>query len=193
MAIQLSARACLGNQDEKPAVMQEPDEGLQAVFLANRQALLRFLEARGAQGEAEDVLHEVWLKLERSAPGPVASPMSYLYRIANTVMIDRFRSARQAQLRDAAWSDANGAPAGGVSDAPSAERLVAGRQMAEQVDAALARLPDRARDIFHRSRIGGQPQREIAREMGISVSTVESDLRKVYLALAELRERFDEE
>ena len=84
-------------------------------------------------------------------------------------------------------------PEGGVSDAPSAERLVAGRQMAEQVDAALARLPDRARDIFHRSRIGGQPQREIAREMGISVSTVESDLRKVYLALAELRERFDEE
>ena len=142
MAIQLSARACLGNQDEKPAVMQEPDEGLQAVFLANRQALLRFLEARGAQGEAEDVLHEVWLKLERSAPGPVASPMSYLYRIANTVMIDRFRSARQAQLRDAAWSDANGVPEGGVSDAPSAERLVAGRQMAEQVDAALDRLDD---------------------------------------------------
>ena len=173
--------------------MQEPDEGLQAVFLANRQALLRFLEARGAQGEAEDVLHEVWLKLARSTPGPVASPMSYLYRIANTVMIDRFRSARQAQLRDAAWSDANGAPEGGVSDAPSAERLVAGRQMAEQVDAALARLPDRARGIFHRSRIGGQPQREIAQEMGISVSTVESDLRKVYLALAELRERFDEE
>ncbi|MBX7536778.1 RNA polymerase sigma factor [Qipengyuania sp. GH1] len=173
--------------------MHEPDEGLQAVFLANRQALLRFLEARGARGDAEDVLHEVWLKLERSAPGPVASPMSYLYRIANTVMIDRFRSARQAQLREAAWSEATGDPEGGVSEAPSAERLVIGRQMALQVDAALADLPERAREIFQRSRIAGQPQREIARDMRISVSTVESDLRKVYLVLAQLKERFDEE
>ncbi|GAB5348252.1 RNA polymerase sigma factor [Alteriqipengyuania sp. 357] len=170
----------------------DPDSGLEAVFLANRSALLRFLVARGAGDEAEDVLQEVWLKISRSATGPVGTPLPYLYRAANTVMIDRYRSARQARLRDAAWTEENSGNAD-ISESPSADRVVAGRQFAQKVEAALAQLPSRASAIFRRSRMDGVAQREIAAEFGVSVSTVESDLRAVYRALAELRERWDEE
>ena len=41
-------------------------------------------------------------------------------------------------------------------------------------------------------RVEGTPQRLIAEQFGVSLSTVESDLRKAYAALAELKERLDE-
>ena len=171
----------------------ESQDGLEAVFLANRETLLRFLRARGAGEDAEDVLQDVWLKISRARTGPVASPLAYLYRAANASMIDRYRAARQAQLRDAAWSEGHAGTAIGVSDSPSAERVVAGRQLAQRVEEALAQLPPRATSIFRRSRIDGVAQRVIAEEFGVSISTVESDLRRVYKALIELREQLDEE
>lgn len=171
----------------------DPIEGLQAVFLANRTTLLRFLLARGAGDEAEDVLQEVWLKIVHTRTGPVAAPLSYLYRTANTVMIDRYRSLKQARVREKDWSEANSGTIRGVADAPSAERVMAGKQFAQKIEEALAQLPARATEAFRRSRIDGQTQREIAREFGLSVSTVENDLRSVYRVLAELRERLDED
>lgn len=172
---------------------EDPDDGLQAVFLANRQLLLRFLVARGAGDDAEDILQEVWLKLARRPAGPVGAPMAYLYRAANMAMIDRYRSARQSAAREKEWTEASSGPVPGVSDSPSAERVIAGRQFARKVEDALAEFPDRALKIFRRSRIDGIPQRAIAEEFGVSISTVEGDLRAIYRVLAELRERLDEE
>ena len=169
------------------------DDGLQAVFLANRQVLLRFLLARGAGEDAEDILQEIWIRIARKPAGPIAAPMSYLYRTANTVMIDRYRSARQSAQREKDWVEAGSGPVPGVSDSPSTERIIAGRQSARKVEEALAGLPERATAIFRRSRIDGIAQRAIAEEFAVSISTVESDLRSVYRALAELQERFDEE
>ena len=45
--------------------------------------------------------------------------------------------------------------------------------------------------IFRRFRVDGAAQRDIAAELGVSLSTVEADLRKVYAALAALRRQFD--
>lgn len=171
----------------------DADDGLQAVFLANRQPLLRFLLARGAGDDAEDILQEMWLKIARKPAGPVGAPMAYLYRAANLAIIDRYRSAKQSAVRDKEWTEASSGPVPGMSDSPSVERVIAGRQFARKVDEALADMPDRAVRIFRRSRIDGVAQRTIAEEFGISISTVEGDLRAIYRVLAELRERLDEE
>nr|WP_247711936.1 RNA polymerase sigma factor [Qipengyuania qiaonensis] len=166
---------------------------MQAVFLANRQSLLRFLVARGAGDDAEDILQDVWLRIARKPPGPVGAPMPYLYRAANMVMIDRYRSARQSATREQEWTEATSGPVPGISDSPSVERLIAGQQLARKVEHALAEFPERAVRVFRRSRIDGIAQRAIAEEFGISISTVEGDLRSIYRVLAELRERLDEE
>lgn len=173
-------------------VTDRAEDGLQAVFLANREAVLRFLRARGAGDEAEDILQDVWLRIARSRSGPVAAPMAYLYRTANSVMIDRYRAARQARRRERDWAEMGAGPEPAVSDTPSVERTIAGRQYADAVARVLAGLPQRAAAIFRRHRVDGLAQRAIAEELGVSVSTVESDLRSVYRALAELRERIDE-
>jgi RNA polymerase sigma-70 factor (ECF subfamily) len=166
--------------------------GLEAAFLAHRDRLLRFLAARGAGDAAEDVLQELWLKIAAGRTGPVASPLSYLFRAADTLMIDRYRSARQAERREHAWSEANDRAASGASDAPSVERQLIGREHARLVAETLAGLGERAAAIFRRHRVEQVPQRRVAEEFGVSLSTVESDLRRAYAALAALKERIDE-
>jgi len=166
--------------------------GLEAVFLQNRQKLLQFLAARGAGDAAEDLLQELWVKIASSKPGPIASPLSYLFRSADTLMIDRYRSERQADKRNRDWSDANSGAQAGVSDSPSVERHLMAREHARLVAETLDGLGPRAAAIFRRHRVEGVPQRQVAAELGVSLSTVESDLRGAYRALAELKGRLDE-
>ncbi|MBT2133004.1 RNA polymerase sigma factor [Croceibacterium sp. LX-88] len=166
--------------------------GLEAAYLEHRDRLLRFLVARGAGEAAEDLLQEIWLKLAKGTSGPVASPMSYLFRMADTLMIDRYRAASQALRRDHAWSEAQDGAVPGVSDAPSVERHLIGHQQARLVAQALAALGDRPSAIFRRHRVDGIPQRQVAEEFGVSLSTVESDLRRAYAALTQLKEQIDE-
>lgn len=172
-------------QGSTGSVESEAPSGLEATYLDNRDALLRFLRARGAGDAAEDLLHEVWLRISRVRSGPVASPLAYLYSVANMAMIDRHRSAVQAARRDAEWSgtrrDREPSPEAGVADA----------QEVASVLAVIERLGPRAATAFRRHRIDGIGQRQVADELGISLSTVESDLRGAYRALLEWRERRD--
>ena len=171
----------------------QPRNGLEEVFFENRDRLVRFLVARGAGDAAEDLAQEIWLKIGASQTGPIASPLSYLYRVADSLMIDRFRSRRQAAKRDKDWTELNTGTTPGVSDAPSAERQLAARDVVRLVAELLARLePPRSAEVFRRHRIDGVPQRQVAEEFGVSLSTIESDLRTAYRALADLKERHDE-
>ncbi|MEG3164396.1 RNA polymerase sigma factor [Sphingomonas sp. PB2P19] len=157
--------------------------GIEAIFLANRDKLVRFLVGRGAGEAAEDLVHDLWIKVSGRADGPIGNPVAYLFRAADMLMIDRYRARRQAERRDQDWS-------AGQGDAdPPADRVIAARQEAAEVAAALAALGPRITAIFRRARIDGVPQRQIAAEMGISLSTVESDLRIAARALADLKER----
>lgn len=158
--------------------------GLEAVYLDNRDGLLRFLRARGAGEAAEDLVHDLWLKVRGRTDGPIAQPLAYLYRAADLLMIDRYRSARQAERRDQAWQDGRHDPAGAV---PTPEREVAARQEAARVTQLLRTLGTRKATVFRRARLDGVPHRTIAADLGISLSTVEADLREVTRALAALR------
>jgi RNA polymerase sigma factor (sigma-70 family) len=167
--------------------------GLEAAFLEHRERLLRFLRARGAGESAEDLLQEVWLKIASARTGPVAAPLPYIYAVANRLMIDRHRSRRQEELREREWTATIADTTTGQSDVPGADRLLAARQMAALVAALLDGLePPRVGQIFRRHRVDGIGQRQIAQEFGVSLSTVEADLRKAYAALAQFRERHDE-
>jgi len=166
--------------------------GLEAVFLANRDTLLRFLRSHGAGEAAEDLFQELWLRLRVARPGPLAQPLAYLYRAANNLMLDRYRSERQAAIRERDWTDVTGATEVGRSDAPSGDRLLAARQELDRARAALAALGPRVEQIFRRHRLDGVPQRILAEELGISLSTVESDLRRAAAAMIDLKRTLDQ-
>jgi len=160
-------------------------QGIEGVLLANRDRIVRFLEVRGAGDAAEDVFQDLWMRLTERGTGPIAEPLAYAMRAANNLMLDRYRSARQAGLRDAAWHEAASA------EPPSAERTLISREHLQIVEQAIASTGERAARVFRRFRVDGIQQREIAVETGVSLSTVEADLRKVYAAIAKARRQFD--
>jgi RNA polymerase sigma-70 factor (ECF subfamily) len=163
--------------------------GLEEAFLTHREALVRFLRARGAGDSAEDLVQDVWLKIAGSRSGPVASPLAYLYRAADLLMIDRFRATRQSSSRDHAWTEVYAGDPPGVSAEPSAERRIAAAQEVQGVLAILDRLGPRPATIFRRHRIDGVAQKALAQELGVSLSTIEGDLRVAYQAIAEWKEK----
>ena len=167
--------------------------GLEAVFLEHRATLLRFLRARGAADAAEDLLQELWLRIESKPPGPVADPLAYLHRMANNLMLDRYRASNRRERRERDWSDAGSSVLAEASDeAPADERLIAAERLAT-AEAALQALGPRVDTVFRRFRLDGIGQKQIAAELGVSLTTVEKDLQKAYRALLTLRRRFEDE
>ncbi|MHA6767091.1 RNA polymerase sigma factor [Sphingobium ummariense] len=167
--------------------------GLSAIFLANRAALLRFVRARGAGDDAEDVIQEMWMKLEAKDLGPVADPLPYLYRMANNLMLDRYRSATRRERREQDWAEG----AGGVMADPSEdlavdERMILAQRLRE-AEKVLRELGPRVELVFRRFRLEGVGQRQIAEDLGVSLTTVEKDLQKAYRAMLALRLRLDTE
>jgi RNA polymerase sigma factor (sigma-70 family) len=168
----------------------EHSDGLEQVYLDNRQALLRFLRARGAGEAAEDLLQELWIKAAAGAVGPIRDPLPYLYRTANNLMLDR----RRAEIRQARREGEYVGPADGaepVSDIPHEERALIAREELRTAQEALNALGERTEAVFRRFRLEGATQKKIAEEEGISLSAVEKHLQKAYRALIQLRSRFD--
>lgn len=161
--------------------------GLEAVFLLNRDKLLQFLRSLARADDAEDLLQELWLRATTVEAGPVAKPLSYLYRIAHNLALERYRQTVRAQRRDQDWNELVGETVPGVSDAPSVERVLVARERLRIVEAVLAQQGERAAFVFRRYRLEGHSQRDIAAELGISLSAVEKDLQKVYNAMIALR------
>lgn len=169
-------------------------QGLQIIFEQNREQLRRYLRAHGAGDAAEDLLQELWLKIASGPPtGPIGSPRSYLYRAATNLMIDRRRSEAQQQRREIEWSGLSDRLPGSAANDPGPDRELDGRLTLANVERELRKLPPRAVSIFRQHRIEGRTQREIAAAMGLSASTIESDLRTVYRLLDDLRGKLHEE
>jgi RNA polymerase sigma factor (sigma-70 family) len=179
------------------AIHRNPESasgGLRTVLLENRSALLRFLIARRVPAdEAEDILQDLFVKLEDLKPGPVSQPRAYLYRMAENLLRDRRRSAGWRTSREEAWVAAQLGTTPEGDPRPSAERTLIAREELGLIFSALNRLPDRTLQIFRRYRLDGMRQREIADLMGISVSSVEKHLRRAYQVVVEARERLPAE
>lgn len=151
--------------------------GLRAVFLAERAMFLRLLVTRlGSIEEAEDALQDLWLKLGTVSGGPIAEPVSYLFRMANNIAVDRRRQAARRIDRDTGWLETRPA----AQEQPDAERALIARERLARVEATLAALPERVATAFRLYRFEGLPQKAIADRMGITVSGVEKLLHRAY-------------
>jgi RNA polymerase sigma-70 factor (ECF subfamily) len=163
--------------------------GLEAIFLANREPLLRFLRARRAN-DPEDLLQELWFKAA-AATGPISDPLAYLYRVANNLMLDKLRGDRRRDNRDHNWACDTGELSSEASPEPSQERVLLAREQFRAAEAILLQLGERTDIIFRRFRLDGISQGQIAAELEISVSAVEKHLQRAYRALSQFRRQFD--
>lgn len=128
------------------------------------------------------------MKLEGLKPGPVAEPRAYLHRMAENLLYDRRRTAGWRTSREEAWVGSQLDGARGTDGRPSAERELIAREELRLISKALAAMPDRTLQIFRLYRLEDLRQREIAAELGISVSSVEKHLRRAFQVVVEAQE-----
>jgi RNA polymerase sigma-70 factor (ECF subfamily) len=147
---------------------------LRRVLLADYKDFFDGLKRRLGPAElAGEALQETFLRLERVVHArPVLSPKSYLYRIAVNIAIDR----RRAEARHL-----SGAEVDSLLDladpSPDPARVVEARSEIEHLKRAVAELPQRRREILLAARLDEVPNREIAKRYGVTVRTIETEIK----------------
>jgi RNA polymerase sigma factor (sigma-70 family) len=150
-----------------------------------RPALISyFLRRVRDPSEAEDLAHEVFIRLAETPIDSLRSTDAYVFQIAANLLRDRARRLKVRQ--DYVYSIE-------VTTEPPAEaldpaRIVAGRRSLSSLVARLRELPDRTREIFVLYRIENVPKRDIAIAYDVSVSTVEKEIAKATAYLMLCRE-----
>lgn len=168
--------------------------GLVSAFLDCRPALLRYLRLRGATAEeAEDILQEVHLKLWGEKVGPVEQPRAYLYRMTNNHFLLHRRTVDRRARREGDWVNVHSGEEPELDERSSAEAALIAREQLEIVQRALDELPERTRIIFRRFRLDGEPQRDIAADLGVSISAIEKHLTRAYQVIAAVKRGLDGE
>ena len=157
------------------------DAGLEALYTLHHAELLRFLTSRtGERAEAEEILQDLWIRIQSTSIGPVGNGRAYLYRMAQNLVLDRLRAQKRRAERDRGWSDAHyGAiPAGTevVDDRLNAEEEMAAREETARIASALATLPEGAARVFRLHKIDGLNHGEVAAQLGITRSGVEKHM-----------------
>lgn len=169
--------------------------GLESVLEANRAAIARFARARLRQDDAvEDVLQDLWLKIRSIETGPIAEPLAYLYRMTDNLILDRRRAESRRSARDHGWSERQSDGSSLGTDArPSPERHILGRDMLNKVNARLKQLPERTVAVFYAVRVDKRPQKDLASELGISVSAIEKHLQRAYREIVTVKEELEQD
>lgn len=159
---------------------------LASAYLERRDDMRRFFLARlGGRGDVEDLVQELYLKVQAVAEGPIDNPPAYLYRLASNLMLDRLRQARRTSARETEWRRTHHASIGDqdVSDTPDAESAVMARQRLEKLSSALEVLAPLTQEVFRLHKFEGLSHAQTAERLGISRSAVE---KHVSLALSHL-------
>jgi RNA polymerase sigma-70 factor (ECF subfamily) len=159
---------------------------LRGLLLAEYVDFDRRLTRRlGSPDLASEALKETYLRLQGMTEiGQVRSPKAYLFRIALNIASDRRRAERRRLTADEVdiLLDI-------PDDRPDAARVIEDRSEVAVLGRAIAELPERRRRILVLSRLEGMPNREIAALLGVTVRTVETDLKQAVEHCAERLKR----
>ena len=148
-------------------------EDIKQVFLSLRLNLAKAASRIVPPDEVEDIVQETYVRLcQVDKNEEVRHPKSYLFRIVRNLALDHVKRADQRlntsidsddfvpEERDGAWTDST------FVEAASQE------EFGKFCDAVRA-LPIQCRRVFILKKVYNYSQKEIAKELGISQSTVE--------------------
>ena len=156
----------LGEDDPLPPEdrVPRPAFALEELYRVHGPRLLRFFSRRTDRQDADDLLHESFVRFANSPAcrdRAVECPEAYLNQIATNLLRDRAKSALQRSL---------------ASHVPVDE--VEARDRLNRLQNALVRLKPKTREIFLAHRLDGMSYKQIAERSGLSVKGVEWHMSK---------------
>ena len=187
-----SAATALGKRmgDNLLAIASHRDEAAFTDFYSYYAGRVKsFLMGKGMSEEVseeltQEIMLTVWRRAESYDPKKAAAS-TWLFTIARNRRIDYLRgnSRIEVELDDELLDVGN-------TEAESQATFVADEQAAQQLERALAKLPQEQRQVMHLSYFRGQSHGDIAQWLDIPIGTVKSRIR---LAMQSVRESLEEE
>jgi RNA polymerase sigma factor (sigma-70 family) len=145
--------------------------------------LRRFFSRRAGPNDADDLVQEVFLRLQARADGdPVENVEGYLFKVARNVLVSRYR---EQQVRGYGLQDLWDETAADLPDDLSPERILIAKQEYERLIVAVLALPPRARTAFQFHRFENMTYQAIAKRMGISKVSVKELMQRAIDRLSE--------
>ena len=150
--------------------------------------LISYASLIAGEKSAKDIVHDVFLKvwLNRANLQDKETLRPYLMRSVYNMSLNVLRNTASVEFVDTYLDNQIDFRAAGELSLDKSEivKHLYDRDTALQINQAIDQLPDRCREIFRRSYIDGQSHKDIAVELGITVSTVDN---QIYKALKILR------
>ena len=139
--------------------------------------------------DAEDMLQSAIVRMhEYARRNAVDNPTAFIVRTARKLSID---AARKGKFLSGLIVDARTEL---VADHSAIQdEVIAARIRLERVREAIQQLSPRTRTVFLMHRIDGMKYREIAAELGVTVSAVEKHIARAAAHIAEFAERGDDD
>lgn len=173
--------------------MSEQDRQISAMIAREGSRLRNFIRKRVAnEADAEDLLQEVFFEVVEAyrLMEPIEQWGAWMFRVARNRIIDLFRKRRLGGLESypavseeegkLALEDVLPSPQAGPAEAYARTVLL------EELEEALAELPQEQREVFVAHEIEGHTFKEIAAQTGVSVNTL---LSRKHYAVMHLRRR----
>lgn len=156
-----------------PMALPEKPSPVLADELARRMGppLRAFFRKRTADAqEAEDLTQEVFYRVTaRTDDIELRNPEGYVFQVAANLLRDR---ARRSDVELAGRRELAASSEGKFEDI-SPERVLLAKTRLQEVQRALAELPERTRTVFILQRFEEFTYKDIAKHLGISTSLVE--------------------
>ena len=167
---------------ENPAPVNVCEEvAYHAVFQEVAPKLRSFLYYRCGDAEnAADIAQEAFLRLWKNCARVLpAAASGWLFRVAENIFFKQKERSKVALKY--AWRQTGPEPT-----YASPQEEMEEKEFQQQLEDALAALPDGAREVFLLNRMDGLKYREIAELLGISQKAVEKRMHRALVSLREL-------
>ncbi|WLH94645.1 sigma-70 family RNA polymerase sigma factor [Pseudomonas hefeiensis] len=150
------------------------------VFLAQRTPLLRTLQRMvNNPSTAEDLLQETYLRVTRALGERTVEHLEpFVFQTARNLALDHLR-ARRIQSRTLLDDVPQAVVHNVVAPQSSAEDAAHAEQMLERLNLSLQALSPRQQQIFILSRLHGHSYQDIAKQLDVSLSTVQKELKLI--------------
>lgn len=180
----------MGQRNDQIETAQSGHAGKAALgdlFDRYRGALLAyFLRRTRNRADAEDLTHDVFVRLGRLDPATeLHNAEAFIFQTAANLLRDR---ARRADAQRNVVVESSSMPDQPTGE-PDAERVLSAKVELSRVMDALNSLSERTRNIFILRRLEQMKCEEIAAFYGISVSAVEQHITKALAHLAKTVKR----
>ena len=182
---------------EPPESPERGDTGFTSFVDSCQKRVRGFIRKHlSARDDADDVMQEVLYQYVRvnSLMQPVEQAVAWMLKVARNEIIDRSRKKTEQQLPDYADNGENWLPGAELAEimlgqAESAEDAYLASLFWEELEEALAELPETQREAFEKTELQGYTFKQLSEESGVPLNTL---LSRKHTAVLHLRERLQD-